>query len=136
VFFRAASVHQAIALLSGMAGLRGVEHDLPVSTAAVSLGVAVSSLLHAFGARLVDVQTNIYLWHAVRVVAGFAIVWWLPNTQQIMAAARPILGKMPPLAPRLLQWRPTIPWAFTVGFAAVAVLLQLGGTAEFLYFQF
>ena len=60
--------------------------------------------------------------HAVWLLGLAAIVWGMPNTRQSMAHAR--------------GWRPTIPWALAAGCAASLGLLSLGGTHEFVYFQF
>ena len=51
----------------------------------------------------------------------YAIVWGAPTTQALMA---------PPF------FRPTLPWAAAFGAAATLGVLSIGGTGEFLYFQF
>ena len=53
------------------------------------------------------------------------IIWGAPNSQQIMEdhAGWP-------------RWRASIPWAAAAGCAATLGLLSLGGTREFVYFQF
>ena len=53
-----------------------------------------------------------------------------------MRAHAPALGRVVagPL-PRLL-WQPTLGWAVVMGCATVLGLLLIGGTGEFLYFQF
>ncbi len=58
---------------------------------------------------------------AVWLIGLYAIVWGAPTTQTIIA--RPL-------------WRPTLPWAAAFGTAATLGLLSVGGTGEFLYFQF
>jgi alginate O-acetyltransferase complex protein AlgI len=105
VVFRAPSVGAALSMLGGMAGWHGI-----VLTAADP-----HSLLHA--------------WRDGLWLAGlFAIVWFAPNTQQIMDQARPA---------RLASgWQPTLPWAAAFGGAATLGLLSIGGTGEFVYFQF
>ncbi len=59
--------------------------------------------------------------HAVWLAGLGAIVWGMPNSQQIVDGA---------------IWRPTLPWAMAAGCAATLGLLSLGGTHEFVYFQF
>ena len=76
------------------------------------------------------------LLRAAQLVVLYAIVWGAPNTQQIMRACGPTLetvraGPFPRLA-----WRPSLPWAAAFGCAAALALLSLGGSGEFLYFQF
>ena len=70
------------------------------------------------------------------IMVGFAIALLAPNTQQIMVNAKPILGQLPAPAPRLLLWTPSLRWALVMAVAGVTALLSLGGTTEFLYFQF
>jgi alginate O-acetyltransferase complex protein AlgI len=135
VFFRAASVGQAIDLLSGMVGLHGFEHEIAVGKRLITFGNRFGVPHEIFGIALTSSSLPLAL-QAGYIVVGFFIVWMCPNSQQIMAAADPILGKAPPPATALLRWRPSIPWAATIGIAGVVVLLDLGGTTEFLYFQF
>jgi len=97
VLFRSPSVAAAASLLGGMAGLHGVVLDAPTAHA----------LFHAELA-------------AAWLAGLFAIVWFAPNTQQIIETS----------------WRPTLPWALAFGCGATLGLLSLGGTGEFLYFQF
>jgi alginate O-acetyltransferase complex protein AlgI len=132
VFFRAASISQALDLLYGMAGMHGAEPiDQLLLETLKHLGLPVHSVEVTLGSSTTSLALQV-----VYIVLGFTIAWFLPNTQQIMAKAQPILGKLPQAAPAWLQWRPQLGWAVTVGIAAVVVLLELGGTTEFLYFQF
>ena len=64
--------------------------------------------------------------HAAWLASLYAIVWIAPNTQQIMGQAESVR----------LRWRPTLPWAVAFGCAAAVGVLSIGGTGEFLYFQF
>lgn len=78
------------------------------------------------------------------------LVWFWPNTQQIMALVKPAFdydrhdrNKDPLLLPiestrftRLVTWRPAMMSAIVVGVAASAALLSLQRVSEFLYFQF
>lgn len=106
VFFRAPSLGAALHMLAGMAGLHGAGFALPAG------GKATLRALQ-------DV-----LWLA----ALYAIVWGMPNSQQIMGQAKDGLAR--------LTWRPSMPWAIGMGLAAGIGLLSIGGTGEFLYFQF
>jgi D-alanyl-lipoteichoic acid acyltransferase DltB (MBOAT superfamily) len=85
--------------------------------------------LHGFGPGLPLIVM-------AELAALFAIVWACPNTQQIMNQFEPALGR--PIAnpyPRLV-WRPNARWALACGAVAALGVLALGGTTEFLYFQF
>ena len=113
VVFRAPSLWAAGQVLSGMLGSHG---------ATVQLGDAKES-------------AKALLWAAWMAVL-FAMVWGAPNTQQIMRLCSPTLeavraGPMPWLA-----WQPSLRWAAAIGCAAALALLSLGGSGEFLYFQF
>ena len=113
VLFRAADLSGAMQLLAGMLGLHGVAVALPDARAAT------------WGA----LDT---LW-----LAGlYALVWFAPTTQQIMRAHAPALGRVIAGPFPRLQWQPTLGWAVVLGCAAVLGLLSIGGTGEFLYFQF
>jgi len=76
---------------------------------------------------------------AVRVlwIAGlYLIVWSMPNTQQIFAEYRPALGEVLRSPLTWLRWRPNPRWAIVMGCATMLAALAIGGTGEFLYFQF
>jgi D-alanyl-lipoteichoic acid acyltransferase DltB (MBOAT superfamily) len=77
--------------------------------------------------------------------ALFPVVWFLPNTQQILGqeANAPNLGETPTIlrdpAPTLfpwLRWRPSLSWAVAMAILFFAVLVELNPEATFLYFQF
>jgi D-alanyl-lipoteichoic acid acyltransferase DltB (MBOAT superfamily) len=80
--------------------------------------------------------------------ALFPVVWFLPNTQQILGqetgpggiASSPGTPNVNPSpAPTLfpwLRWRPNIPWALVMAVLFFAVLANLASPAPFLYFQF
>ena len=93
VFFRAASCGQAVELLSGMIGLHGAFseeslHRLVFNGGAVGT-VAKALLTHGIGFTLDELQLS------ARLLACFLVCWLMPNTQQIMAEAKPILGRSP-----------------------------------------
>lgn len=100
---------------------------------APSAGSAVQLLAGMVGLHGVDFHlgTTDMLW----LVALFAIVWGLPNTQQILLVAQPALGEIKPGA-RWLRWQMNSAWAVATGVAAILALTSIGGLSEFLYFQF
>jgi alginate O-acetyltransferase complex protein AlgI len=106
VFFRAPSLGAALHMLAGMAGLHGAGFTVPE------------------GGKATIRAAQDVLW----LVALYAIVWGMPNSQQIMGQAKDGLTR--------LTWRPSLPWAIGMGFAVGIGLLSIGGTGEFLYFQF
>jgi D-alanyl-lipoteichoic acid acyltransferase DltB (MBOAT superfamily) len=113
VMFRAPSLPDAMNVLTGMAGLHGLR--APAGAAFGALHLACMAVL-------------------------YGIVWFMPNTQQIMRRYDPVLGEVePPVWPwpaRRLVWGTNLPSALSVGALAAAAVLLLGGTTEFLYFQF
>ncbi len=81
--------------------------------------------------------------------ALFPVVWFLPNTQQILGQERTVDHPMPgpaasttpahEQAPTLfpgLRWAPTLRWGLVMAALFFAVLVELDPTAQFLYFQF
>lgn len=122
VFFRAHSVGDAVTVLKGLLFLHGGA-SLAEGPAAGQVPYTSTFLLHpikAFGALAIC----------------FAIVWLLPNTQEI-------LGQTPPreraLVPGLLK---RLPWTPNVASAAIIIALfsfcftLLNASTSFLYFQF
>jgi hypothetical protein len=81
--------------------------------------------------------------------ALFPIVWFMPNTQQILGQENstgfPVPGpaapttiaheQAPSLFPRV-RWSPSIGWGIFMAALFFAVLVQLDPHAAFLYFQF
>jgi alginate O-acetyltransferase complex protein AlgI len=106
IMFRAPSVSTAISLLGSMVGT------------------------HGFDATVPDIRV---IRDAAWLVALYAIIWGAPNTQQIMADYAPALGRIQAGA---VRWEPNMGWAAAFGCAATLGLLSIGGTGEFLYFQF
>jgi hypothetical protein len=133
VVFRADSMSTATAMLRGMAGLNGFA--LP-DYWFVRWGEA-GAWLAAHGVPFTDtrglVRAGLINW----LVMLLAIVWFAPNTQQIMRHARPALG-VPANddAARWLRWRPTAWLAAPVAMLAVVIVVNLHKKSEFLYFQF
>jgi D-alanyl-lipoteichoic acid acyltransferase DltB (MBOAT superfamily) len=110
VFFRASSCGSALDLLGGMIGAHGI-------------GSKVVSL-HGVARDLGE------------LVCLYGIVWLLPNTQEIMRAYEPVLRRIPAGPFPLVIWQPTWRWAMVTGIGATLGVLAIGGTTEFLYFQF
>ncbi len=84
----------------------------------------------------------------VLAFALFPVVWFLPNTQQILGqetgpggiATSPGTPNVnPPPAPSLfshLRWSPSLGWLAIMAILFFAILANLDSTARFLYFQF
>ena len=108
VFFRAASIGQATEMLAAMLG----GHQASLS-----------------------LQGDDLAWIG-KIMAFFGIVWIMPNSLQIMASANPVINLELKPAPRWLLWQPSLAWALVAGALAFLGVMALGGTSEFLYFQF
>ncbi len=115
VFFRSSSTSAALQMLSGMIGLHGAGRP------------------GAYGDAL-DVHLGLEgrLW----LLCLFAIAWFTPNCQQIMRNFEPILEKVTPGPITVIAWRPSLAWAGLLGAAAAVAIMAMGGSTEFLYFQF
>jgi len=85
---------------------------------------------------------------AFLALALFPVVWFLPNTQQILGqeigpdgiAAFPGTSNVSPIPASTrflwLRWRPNVGWAVMMAVLFFAVLANLDSTTSFLYFQF
>ena len=122
VFFRAESFGGAMGILQSMFGANGF-----------SLGVGA---------------LNVNLSEATKwVVLFLAVVWFFPNSHEILATHKPALeyDQDPPkvsLAPtprwlgRLLTWQPNLLWALLLAALMVCGVLNLSRPTEFIYWQF
>ena len=117
VFFRATSCGQAMTVLRALVGLHGQGEAVGLPTES---GEAATHQL-------------------ARMAVGFFIVWFLPNTQQILARFKPALDRTVwDTAVRRLPilWYPNMGWALALSGLFVAALVGLKDPSTFLYFQF
>ena len=135
VVFRADNMSTAIAMLKGMAGLNGFalpDHWLP------KWG-ALGQWLSANGVAFADSRGLVPAGLINLIVILLAVVWFAPNTQQIMARGFPLMALLLPSdkkPARLLAWRPTVAFAVIAACITLASILNLHRQSEFLYFQF
>jgi len=137
VFFRADSVTAAVQLLAGMGGLHGAEGPVPLPGAAAGLFGPVGPLLSRHGlVSFGDMSGAAGRYaDAAALALIYAVIWGLPNTQQIMARYRPALG-WNGAEPRIFPpWRISAGWGLAIG-ALGMLALTLHQTSEFIYFQF
>ena len=64
------------------------------------------------------------------------IVWFAPNTQQIMAAYKPALDMPDASRARRLLWQPTAFAALLIWLLGFVAIINLSRQSAFLYFQF
>ncbi|MDR3439931.1 MBOAT family O-acyltransferase [Telmatospirillum sp.] len=108
IFFRSLSLDNAWTLLGGMIGLHGTTYT--------------------GGAGMT---------HLAWLVVLYFIVWALPNVQQIMGRYEPAAGKISRSSSLIsLTWKANLRWAVGAGVIFAIAVLGMGGTSEFLYFQF
>lgn len=121
VFFRAATTTDALNMLGGMIGLHGIAPSL---TANARQPESLSTDITAI-ATLTELAVS------------FAIIWCLPNTQQILADYRPILEDIRQPAPKWMRWRPSLGWALAIALTMAVCLIMLGKrNSAFLYYAF
>jgi len=130
VVFRADNLSSATAMLSAMSGLNGFvlpDAWLPKWGA---FGLWLSAQGVSFGATNDLIMGGAINW----IWISLLIVWFAPNTQQIMAAYKPALD-MPESRTRL-SWRPSAPAALIVWLLGFIAIINLSKQSAFLYFQF
>jgi hypothetical protein len=73
--------------------------------------------------------------HLVLLVFLLAIVWLLPNTQELLGEAqREDAGNGPEAA--WLRWSPSLPWLVVTAIAFAFCMAYSSAASTFLYFQF
>ncbi|MCL4183305.1 MAG: MBOAT family protein [Burkholderiaceae bacterium] len=140
VFFRSQSFPAALTILAGMAGLNGfvlpdwyalrLDRFGPVSDWLIRLGWRFEKEVpHLGGLRQLT-------WLAIAA----AIVWFAPNTHQLMRRWAPGLDPTGVAATRPhgipIRWQPGTVWALLSVGLLLACLNAMDGTSEFLYYQF
>ena len=132
VIFRADSLDTAWAILRAMAGMNGfVVPDIWLARWG-AFGQWLAGHGVVFAATPALARTGVVHWIWILLL----IVWFAPNTQQIMATSRPALGIPPESAAARWQWRPAFATAALAAGMALVVLINLHRHSEFLYFQF
>ncbi len=133
VVFRADSVSTANVMLRGMAGLNGFALPDHWLVRWGDMGTWLSAHGIAFSDTRGLVRTGLINW----IVILLAVVWFAPNTQQIMRRAQPALGiPVHDDTKRWLCWRPRVWFAVPCAALAVLIVVNLHKKSEFLYFQF
>jgi alginate O-acetyltransferase complex protein AlgI len=135
VFFRAESFNGAINVLSGMIGINGFalpENYLAYLNHIAGLGdyLVTQGWLFIPMTLFKGVEELVYLFLLL------ILVWYAPNTQQIMLRYKPAIGEITAWYGRWLQWQPSFIWAIAISMIAIFTTLNLTNLSEFLYFQF
>ncbi|MBE9527112.1 MAG: MBOAT family protein [Proteobacteria bacterium] len=135
VFFRAETFEGALNMLSAMGNFPSTFHGI--------LG-PLETLLAYIGIRF---EGGFLSWEHYKSFGWFAfwlgVVWFWPNTQQLMSRYDPVLqdhvaSDQKPLLPwvRHIKWHLSIFWAVIMSVVAALTFLSLNQMSEFLYFQF
>ena len=135
IFFRAYSSAAALSMLRGMLGLHPVAGQILVPGALFRWSHGIADRLAQAG-LITPSQNAIELKRWLRICAGFAIVWTLPNTQQIMVGFKPALEAVRPFPIQSLRWQPSVAWGVAIGMLLIISLCNLDNPSRFLYFQF
>ena len=142
VFFRADSVPEAMHMLTGAFGLRGLELPLPVrASSLVEFGPFGGVLMHlhliSIGSlELYNTVTKPLLYNMPVVFGLMLLAWGTPKTYQILGSWNPSLQKVSRMRWRFAFWQPNLTWAAGMGAMLFFVLTRLDHPGRFLYFQF
>ena len=132
VLFRAESLDSALAMLRAMAGMNGFvlpDAWLPKWGA---FGQWLSAQGIAFGATSDLIMGGAINW----IWISLLIVWFAPNTQQIMASYKPALDVPEGGTAKRLLWRPSAFAALLIWALGFVAIINLSKQSAFLYFQF
>jgi len=140
VFFRSESFDGAMNLLSAMSGSNGI--SLPVSLVG-KLGDLEPWLMaqgFTFDGMFYNELATDWLWGIEMIIMLLFMVWYAPNTQQIMIRYKPAIetyrGEILEMRNNLVQWRPNAMFLLLHSLVAALALLYCIREREFLYFQF
>ncbi|MDZ4201180.1 MAG: MBOAT family protein [Gallionella sp.] len=132
VFFRADSMDSALSMLASMAGLNGIVLPDAWLVKWGESGAWLATHGVAFGAT-----NNLIMGGAINWIwISLLVIWFAPNTQQIMAAHRPALDVPADTPATRLRWKPTARAALAVWFLGFVAIVNLNKQSVFLYFQF
>lgn len=132
VVFRADNLRTASVLLEAMAGMNGIV--LPGAWLMRWGGFGQWLAAHgvAFGST-----NNLIMGDAIVCICiSLLIVWFAPNTQQLMAGFKPALDCPEEHRAAKLLWMPNAAWAFCIFCLGFSSIVMLSDQSPFLYFQF
>jgi alginate O-acetyltransferase complex protein AlgI len=139
VFFRATSLDGALLMLEGMIGLHGAQ----VPTALQGVLSPIAAPLQALGVQFDQGSGSEFVLTWLWVVALLGVVFFAPNTSELLRNFRPALDYVPrnvQLSTRethgVLAWQPTRAWAVVMAMMFTIGVLSLTRVSEFLYYQF
>lgn len=126
VFFRAANIWTAFSVVASMIGL----HYHPAAAALIKVKEGVIPPTEPY-------TPSLGRWASL--VLGYAIVWGLPNTQQILLRFKPAITLTKhdtEVGPIRLFWKPSVAWGVVLGLVFFYTVIKMENPSSFLYFQF
>jgi D-alanyl-lipoteichoic acid acyltransferase DltB (MBOAT superfamily) len=134
VLFRADSFKSAGKVFESMVGLNGFTLPDNIGQARLFLGTLAPKL----GATLVppSIEGLSYSWSVHGLFCLLAIIWLLPNSQQMLAAYEPVLEKVPMRNFSGIKLKFATGFALGAGFFWVVRTFFSSQTTPFLYFNF
>jgi alginate O-acetyltransferase complex protein AlgI len=132
VVFRANNIGAATAMLKAMAGFNGIVLPDTWLPKLGALGHWLAANGVTFGPANMLIGIDAISWIAALMI----IVWFAPNTQQIMAANKPALDMPEHDTTKRFLWRPTALFAALVWLLAFVAIINVSKPSAFLYFQF
>ncbi len=132
VVFKADNLNTAMAMLKAMAGMNGfiLPNDWLMKWGAFGQWLSLQGI--NFSATNVLIKASAINW----IIVSLLIVWFAPNTQQIMANYKPALNFSEKSTIQRFLWRPTYAWLISGVLGAVIAILSISELSEFIYFQF
>jgi D-alanyl-lipoteichoic acid acyltransferase DltB (MBOAT superfamily) len=134
--FRADSLQGTWVIIQGMMGLNGVV--LPANHLKLYGLDFLGPHLLAWQVQVGEI-TRLKPYVMEWFILCWFIVWFMPNTQEVMSRAEPALGYYLQESEGTwawLRWRPTPSWALVCSVMAIAALIMIARPSPFLYFQF
>jgi hypothetical protein len=87
--------------------------------------------LHGFG--LTSLRSEPL--HAYFFILLLPVIWFFPNTQEIMGYAKNVRPNLLTKA-QLVSWKPNLLWAASLSVMTIVAFWYMTDTSSFLYFQF
>jgi alginate O-acetyltransferase complex protein AlgI len=129
VFFRAENFASAIDIFKSMYGLNGLVLPGFFEGKLNFLPSSYVSYGFMFVNNLVEVS-----YAAIWIVVAIIIIWFMPNTIELMNNYQPTYDKIE--SQNKILWKPDTKWAVAISIVFVTSVLFLSSVSEFLYFQF
>lgn len=133
VFFRAENLNAAMTIVKGMVGLNGIALPDRYERFFGPLLPLLKSAGVSFPASMPLYSGTAQIGYLALLLA---MVWFLPNAQEIMQRYRPALNVVRRSIPPFMVWRPTPAYAAAIAVLAIGAFLSLSRPSSFLYFQF